>query len=671
MQRQTLFPLLFLFFGAPLLWSQGTVSARNRVILEKELLRQGIPYQERSLLAQFGGFGTSIHVDLPVQGRENVEFSPALVIALPLSSEMNVHTALDFLRLLKDQGPPLPIRLAFLDDPPASVPPEFQNPGPAGLLDLLQRNEGLDTPFFLYLDLSPQTSKLTAYLGTSSHVAPLVMVQPLATLARSDAIPFSFGVPYHEAYRMKLIRGSESLELAQNAGYGAILLRGIEGRTATSGGKTLTSPGVATFLYHYAESLSKGSQERDYHYSIFNLGGAYYFLTEKMTILLFLLWISAVLTVVLLYSLGNRRILVPLWGIFFKRFWVILLYFGLLYGSLSLAKFFFPLIVRLSGVKIVPPTFGGAALVLLLTLSLYELGAPSLTLLKIPRRFHFYGFAGLLFLFLGTLFAAALDLTFMTDFLWADIFGFFAATLGSAQIALIFLVLAPLRLFAVIGSIIGSGDPTLARLIIAGGPGVSIILTLIILPFLFFIKRISLLLSSQRRGPQVWLVWIPRGILLVGTVGTIYSYGFNGMERPTAIRVPQIVGVNNPAPRFFNITLGENTFLDRRTLKITLSALDRPNRFDLSIQSEDKKAPLYIYDAPIPFKMGADGRSLTFVLGQDPPNPLNLELVIPKDFHGTVTGSALYVQAPKDLAMVRSLDYQPASVRLIRTIPVP
>jgi len=54
----------------------------------------------------------------------------------------------------------------------------------------------------------------------------------------------------------------------------------------------------------------------------------------------------------------------------------------------------------------------------------------------------------------------------MTDFLWADIFGFLAATLGSAQIALIFLVLAPLRLFAVIGSIIGSGDTTLARLII-------------------------------------------------------------------------------------------------------------------------------------------------------------------------------------------------------------
>jgi hypothetical protein len=302
------------------------------------------------------------------------------------------------------------------------------------------------------------------------------------------------------------------------------------------------------------------------------------------------------------------------------------------------------------------------------------LGSPFLALLKIPHRAHFYGFAGLLLLFLGTLFAAALDLTFMTDFLWADIFGFFAAALGSAQIALIFLVLAPFRLFSVIGSIIGTGDATLARLIISGGPAVSAILSLIILPFLFFIKRISLLLTSRRHRSNVWLLWVPRGILLVGTIATIYSYTFNGAEHPKLIVSPSIVEVKNPAPRFFKISLGENTFLDRRTLRITLSALDFPDRFDLSIQSDrgdSKQNTLYIYDAPIPFKMGADGRSLTFALGQDPPNPLNLELVIPRDFHGTVTGSALYTRTPRELAMVRSLDGRPASVRLIRSIPVP
>lgn len=671
MKRRNLFPLLLLLFGAPLLWSQGTVFSRNRAFLKNELLRQGIPYQERSLLAQFGGFGTSIHVDLPVKGGENTAFSPALVIAVPLSGEMNLNTALDFLRLAKEQGPPLPVRIAFLDDPPQSGPSEFQNPGPAGLLDLLQRNEELDTPFFLYLNLSPRTTQIKAYLGTSANVAPLAMVQPLPKLAESDKIPFSFGLMYYEAYRMKLMRGSESLELAQNAGYGAVLLQGNEGGGASAEKKILESPRVATFLYHYAERLSKGSMERDYHYSIFNFGGSYYFLTEKMTILLFLIWIGTVLTLVLLYSLGNHKISVPLWRMFFKRLWVIPIYFGLLFGSLGGAKFIFPLIIQVAGAKNPPPSFSGAALVFLLTLSLYELGSPFLTLLKIPRRAHFYGFAGLLFLFLGTLFAAALDLTFMTDFLWADFFGFFAATLGSAQIALIFLVLAPLRLFAVIGSIIGADDHTLARLIISGGPAVSAILTLIILPFLFFIKRLSLLLSSRRHRPNVWLLWIPRGILLAGTIATIYSYGFNGAEHPKSLFSPGIAEVENPAPRFFNITLGENTFLDRRTLKITLTAVGLPDRFDLSIQSESEKDPLYIYDAPIPFRMGADGRSGTFVLGPDPPNPLNLELVIPRNFHGTVTGSAWYAQTPKELAMVRSLDGRPAIVRLIRTIPVP
>ncbi len=670
-KRKNLLLLWFLFLGVPLLWSQGTVSSRGRNFLEKELSRQGIPYEERSLLAQYGGFGTSVHVDLPVKSGGNTDFSPALVIAVPLLSEMNVYTALYFIQLVKDRGPPLPIRLAFLDDPPQSGPSELQDPGPAGLLDLLQRNEELDKPFFIYLDLASQTTQIKAYLGTSTRVAPLAMVQGLPVLAENDKIPFAFGLQYHEAYRMKLVKGSENLELAQNAGYGAVLLQGSGGRTGTPGPKILAPTAVATFLYHYAKSLSQESMERDYHYSIFNLGTSYFFLTEKMTVLWFLIWIGTVLTLVLLYALGNRKIIAPLWMMFFKRFWVILVYFGLLYGSLWSAKFIFPLITQTTGFRGLTPSFTEAALVLLLTLSLYEVGSPVISLLKIPRRAHFYGFAGLLFLFIGTLFAAALDLTFMTDFLWADFFGFFAATIGSAQIALIFLLLAPLRLFAVIGSVVGAGDPTLARWIVSGGPAVSAILTLIILPFLFFIKRISLLLSSRRQSSPVWSVWIPRGILLAGTIATIYSYASNRVERAKPIVLPRVVEVKNPAPRFFNITLGENTFLDRRTLKITLQAIDPPDRFYLSLQSGSEKDNLYIYDAPIPFKLGADGKSLSFVLGQNPPNPLNLELVIPRDFHGTLTASVLFTQTPRELAAVRSLDGRPAYVRLNRTIPVP
>jgi hypothetical protein len=68
-------------------------------------------------------------------------------------------------------------------------------------------------------------------------------------------------------------------------------------------------------------------------------------------------------------------------------------------------------------------------------------------------------------------------------------------------------------------------------------------------------------------------------------------------------------------------------------VNLSLESPANPLRFDLFLMSDDKATPM-VYSSPVPVERREDN-SLMFVLGENPPNPLNLEIVLRKDFQGS------------------------------------
>jgi hypothetical protein len=89
-----------------------------------------------------------------------------------------------------------------------------------------------------------------------------------------------------------------------------------------------------------------------------------------------------------------------------------------------------------------------------------------------------------------------------------------------------------------------------------------------------------------------------------------------------------------------NLTMDERTLLERRILDIRIEAPGGPDRIDLYLDAE-MVMPV-IYGAPVPFEYGGEGRTVRFILGETPPVPLDMEIVIPLGFSGFFRAEALY-----------------------------
>jgi hypothetical protein len=95
------------------------------------------------------------------------------------------------------------------------------------------------------------------------------------------------------------------------------------------------------------------------------------------------------------------------------------------------------------------------------------------------------------------------------------------------------------------------------------------------------------------------------------------------------------------APDILTIKTTTQVFLERRTVQINLSARGEPARFDLYLDSSDGSQPV-LYSAPMPFETNEQRNSLALIMGEGPPNPLTLEIVVPLDFFGVLRVEALY-----------------------------
>jgi hypothetical protein len=112
----------------------------------------------------------------------------------------------------------------------------------------------------------------------------------------------------------------------------------------------------------------------------------------------------------------------------------------------------------------------------------------------------------------------------------------------------------------------------------------------------------------------------------------------NPIEERYITEVSETEGDNS----ILTLLIDDVVFQDSRILTINLAARGNPIRFDLSLESMAERPLLPVYSSPVPFEKTDDGKEISFVLGEGPPNPLVMEIVLPLDFEGFLKATAIY-----------------------------
>jgi hypothetical protein len=148
-------------------------------------------------------------------------------------------------------------------------------------------------------------------------------------------------------------------------------------------------------------------------------------------------------------------------------------------------------------------------------------------------------------------------------------------------------------------------------------------------------KRGAHIFNMKKKRP-VWRIplWF-RLVILAVILGAMAGY------------VVSLPGANPPPVRRYaadgghvlDLSLEDMFFQESRILEIRLKARGNPVRFDLFLESPDA-IPL-VYSVPCPVEEQKGGTA-AFILGEDPPNPFTLEIVLSRDFSGSLRVEALY-----------------------------
>jgi hypothetical protein len=646
--------LIAWFFSPAFLTGQSPEREKLDWVIQA-LNERSLPFEERSLLADYGGFGSSLLARFPGEGDDYAEGT--FVFAVPLGAEFAVRTALALCEIAGAEKNSQEILVAFLGDEENELPGDLGGISHKGLRDLLSLADMPENWVLCYLDAEEAPGELVIRHGIRGYIAPLGVVKPLPALFEDHRIPWSFRIRYNEIYKMGLVEGPEALFIAWAQEINGFVLS--EGRKAKGPENPVSPENLAELLFNYAGTLELPVLSADRHYSFFSFpksGG--FFVSERFTAFVLLIMAGIFLFLFLIYSARYYVSMLFHINLFFRHLWICFIFLPLLAISIQGAGIFYSLLLTFFDVPRTGANYAGAGLTVLLAMLIFFLPSPVLNFIRFPRRANFYGFSALVFVIMGMFTAAFLDFSYVPVFLWAFFFVFLGASVSRPRLVFLCALASPLFAGGALLNIFETHSGRIAELFISSqwnSPGswyAAFQTALLSLPFFLLIKRGTILIQkAASRGVEIKpdrkyrLIIIPLSIVLV--LGTMV---IQIRRLPKSIIVPErrfIVetsgGENDgKSAGILKVSSEDITFQDSRIITLRLEAQGNPARFDVSLESEGGESLLPVYSAPVPFDRGSEGRRINFILGERPPNPLTLEIVLPRNFTGLLRTQALY-----------------------------
>ena len=640
--------------------------------------------EERPLLADYGTFGSS----LLVRNRNNTGINGGtFVFAVPLEAEFAVDTALALAEKLKTYSDSCNIIVAFLYGE-KQVEAKFLSPGSianSGLRDLLTLKDLPENWVLCYFDADEAPVELVLHHGRRGYVAPLDIIKPLPQLFKTHAIPWSFMVNHNNIYKLGLVEGPEPLLIAWEEEVNGFYLSGksnaasaksavtrgagagsIDSKRAVSS-ENISPENLSLLLLEYSGFLRFPVINPDRHYSFFSLsGGRVIFITEEFMAIFLLLIMGFLLLFYLLYSARYNTVLVYHFRLFVKYSWIFFLFLPWLVISLTVSGAIYSSIYRLLNMNVVSANYSGVTLTLLFGTVLFFLPSPALDLVHFPRRARFYGFSALLFGVFGVLSAVFLDFSYMPTFLWAFVFIFIGALV--TQPALIFISTSLLPLLAIIGlyNVFETGSSRLSELFIFSqwnspeSLTTSIHLALLSLPILLLFKRGSIQVQKIKHGRnlkkpnrKIRLVILPILLIFIFLAILLQLHLLKKITLQESPFITEISGTENESLKIVALDIDDTVFQDSRIITIQLKAKGEPIRFDISLESGQI---LFLYSSTVPFEREDSGKKINFYMGEHPPNPLTMEIILPLEFEGLIKTRTVYNYYDPDVLSIEKPD---------------
>lgn len=623
----------------------GSSQAENLEKVEAFLKARSLDFEERPLLASFGGFSSSVHVRFSGPAREEAslwEGGETFVLAIPLDSGFAVETGLALIERMEAALNPPQALIAFLGDEKAALPGGIPSYGYKGLRDLLSLCEMPETWVLCYLDAAGAPEEILIRHGNGKYIAPLRTVKPLPFLLASAGIPSSFEIKYNEIYKLALAEENRVLALAWEGEINGFCLSGAYGK----GRQPVEAGALADMLFEYAGTTAFPLQSPDRHYSIIPLfGKTPLFIPEKAMVVFFVSASAVLVFSFLVFSIVRRSRITQNLKIFFRYSWIILILLPLLMVIIKGSGFVYSLFLYLFNASPPPGDYTGIAFTVLLALILLSLTAPLVKFFSIPEKTNFFGFAAVILVILGTFIAIAMDFTFLPVFIWASFFTFLGALVKNPVPVFLCALLIPLQVLTAFFNIRESSSGRLAELLLSGwgGPGWVTALQIAApsLPFALLLEK-----GIGRAGQ-----WLKDPQKSRAAFSTILRLGLLGLV--LSLMVIRILVIPSPPPpperRLFidrngdilTISTKHTIFEESRIIEVTMEAKGEPLRFDLFLEGENL---FPVYSSPAPFVRGSDGKSVEFILGENPPNPFRAEIVLPRESDVSVRGRALYTR---------------------------
>lgn len=642
---------------APL--SNTVLEQRRREALMNELNTRAVPFEERSLFSS-GGFGSSIYVRFTPKTPEPAAAGTRLILAIPLAGtdrtegafSFGIEAGLAFIEAIRGQellG--IPVLVAFLGDERSRLPKEQGRPH-LGLADLYTAIDNPEAAVLLYVDIETAPEQLLIHHGAAYTVAARNALEGLNTLCKSRRVPYTLAVRFNELYKLGLVDGPDLIAGAAEREINALYLEAGAGRRGSN--RAAVDPqSLADLLAAYAGSLPAAMEDLDYHFLILNVLGGLALISETQTIVLFTLIAAILLFILLVYTIVRRKHwLLQCWT-FIRRSWIPLFFVSIMLMCLEASGSFIMLASRFFAIDPRIEDYGRAGFKILLALFFFSLFSPLQHIFRIPRKAVFYGSSALLFVVLGMFIAIFFDIVLipllLSFLLVAGLGGFIKIPLAAYLCAFSLPVLCLNRFLNI--RAVGSGK--LAGLILSEEIQASLFCTIIMLPFIFLFERAEALSRlKQAPGPlhrrRTALRRFIRSACILAAGLLAFMVYMNGLSKVFLPEAERRSLFEEAAEDILSVQTSAQVFLERRTVHIAISARGEPVRFDLFLDSSDGTQPV-LYESAAPFELNDQRNSLALLLGEGPPNPMALDIVVPLDFFGVLRVEALYTVWDSDV----------------------
>jgi hypothetical protein len=654
-------------------------------LLEKRLGEMSLAYTSHDFQRSEHHHSFSRFIDVTIPG----EIKDTVIICVPVNNppqstnrtdgSVNIALALGFLTYLRESRPPVTVKVLFLG---AEYGREDYYPMSSRLF--LNSFFPEYNVLVVYLNFEKVPGKVIIKCGANGIVAPYWLINKCSEALKTANVPFLVKGNQNQAFRTGLSDERAIISPYLHAGYPAISLEGeYVPLSTTQISDWLLS--INFFLQDFLTSCKEGipgKQEWDYHYLFFQFFDISFILSEKILIIIIIVIITLMLAYAFVRSGKLKKYILTLKN----NLWNIPVFFGLVFIILVISTLMLDLLTVIRGFPelwtFLPAVFFITKMILCLLFS--TLFYMALKKYGFSKNGSFYTTAALLFLILTVFIIALINISFTYYFLWALFFIFLFSISRRRVVKIILLLVSQLWIVIAVVDFFRLPELQICKAFIFSPIIGNLLFTIVVIPFILLLIRIRFLFRYAKRRyvrSVSMILGINLLVVVIILIGYIILFNPFNSDNPQPVtaerqvdfdkRINRLIlssdaplgkfevsydrrefsidtrarNVDIPLTRYpelFSYNLESVGFLNRKNITVVLMSQGDPFKIEVKITAESE---FVLYDANFPYSRQRSGSEYTVYIGKNPPNPLKLELTLPKErrFH---LGLTFYYDTP-------------------------